>query len=103
MPIPRDTKAQFIAKSKRRWGDRFGYNQVHYVNSRTPVLLWCKVHKTYFSQTPKAHFAAKHACCPRCYAELAGTFQNAWRQNKLDIDAIHYSQFRTLMNQVFTL
>ncbi|NRF28136.1 hypothetical protein HRJ45_24445 [Vibrio coralliilyticus] len=102
MPIPRDTKAKFIAKSQRRWGDRFSYNQVHYTNSRTPVLIWCKTHKAYFSQTPKAHFAAKHACCPKCYAEIAGTFQNAWRKNDRDVDISRHNQFRSLLNQALS-
>ena len=101
MAIPRDTKAKFIAKSQRRWGDRFGYDQVHYVNSRTPVLLWCKDHQEYFAQTPKAHFMAKHACCPICYEELAGTFQNAWRQQHRNDDN-GGQRFQGLMHQVFS-
>ncbi|MGC9459465.1 hypothetical protein [Vibrio genomosp. F10] len=102
MPIPRDTKAQFIAKSRRLWGDRFGYNEVHYLNSRTPVLLWCKEHNESFSQTPKSHFSAKHACCPLCYKELAGTFQNAWRQKRQETPSGQNMRFHSLMNQVFT-
>lgn len=35
-----------------------------------------------FEQTPKAHFAAKHECCPLCYKEIAGSFQNEWRIKK---------------------
>lgn len=102
MAIPRDTRAQFVNKSRRKWGDRYGYQKVDYVNSRTPVLLWCKKHQLYFKQTPKAHFAAKHECCPACYSLVAGTFQNEWRNNiKLTTKPAAPKTFY-LINQVFS-
>ena len=79
MAIPRSTKAEFVRKSQQRWGDKYGYDRVHYVNSRTPVVLFCHHHQSYFEQTPKAHFMTKHECCPLCYQARSGSFQNAWR------------------------
>lgn len=69
----------FIRRSVSRWGHKYGYTKVKYVNSRTPVQIYCLTHNIYFEQTPKAHFTAKHECCPLCYKEIAGVHQNKWR------------------------
>jgi hypothetical protein len=82
MARPRSTTSQFITKSQQRWGDKYGYQKTKYINSRSPVVLLCLKHLQYFTQTPKAHFTAKHECCPLCYKERAGTFQNQWRKEK---------------------
>ena len=60
MARPRLTTSQFITKSQQRWGDKYGYQKTKYINSRTPVVLLCLKHQQYFTQTPKAHFIAKH-------------------------------------------
>ncbi|GLT16920.1 hypothetical protein GCM10007938_06970 [Vibrio zhanjiangensis] len=79
MAIPKNTTQQFIKKSRQKWGNRFGYQKTRYINTRTPVILWCKKHQSYFEQTPKSHFATKHECCPICYSLIAGFYQNQWR------------------------
>lgn len=80
MTKPRLTTEQFIERSQKRWGARFGYRKAIYINNRTPLELFCLKHERYFFQTPKAHFIAKHECCPICYGEVAGSFQNEWRE-----------------------
>ncbi|MCG9596431.1 hypothetical protein L1D15_06780 [Vibrio sp. Isolate25] len=102
MPIARMTREQFIAKSRQRWGEKYGYDGLKYVNSRTPVLLYCFHHQHYFSQTPKAHFAAKHECCPLCYQAIAGRFQNAWRDEQIPPKPSQ-TQYFHLIQQVFRL
>ncbi|MDN3684688.1 hypothetical protein QW180_18280 [Vibrio sinaloensis] len=37
MAIPRDTKQSFVQKAKEKWGDKYCYESVTYLNSRTPV------------------------------------------------------------------
>lgn len=83
MPIPKLTTEKFVARAKKRWGDRYDYSLVEYKTSRLPVRILCKKHDYEFEQTPKAHFATKHHCCPLCYDEVSGTFQNEWR-NKVE-------------------
>ena len=83
MPFLKDTNETFIRKAIKQWGNRYDYSLVQYVNSRTPVVILCNKHQQAFEQTPKAHFAAKRHCCPRCYQEVVGSYQNEWRlQNK---------------------
>lgn len=82
MPFIKDTNKTFIEKAIKRWGSRYDYSLVHYVNSRTPVMIMCKKHKKSFKQTPKSHFATKRHCCPLCYKEVAGSYQNEWRLKK---------------------
>jgi len=80
MPIPKDTNETFIKKARLKWAERYDYSRVRYVNSRTPVTIICRKHHHAFKQTPKAHFSAKHHCCPLCYQEAAGSYQNKWRE-----------------------
>ncbi|MDE1351410.1 hypothetical protein L9W80_14765 [Vibrio aestuarianus] len=79
MPFQKYTNDAFIKKAISRWGDRYDYSAVDYKNSRTPVKILCNKHQKYFYQSPKAHFTAKHHCCPLCYKEIAGYYQNIWR------------------------
>lgn len=82
MPIPTGTKESFVKKAKEKWGEKYNYSRVNYINSRTSVEVICNKHNVIFEQTPKAHFAAKHECCPICYKEISGSFQNEWRSKK---------------------
>lgn len=48
----RKTKEQFVSQCRELWGDRFNYDKVEYVNQRTEVVIYCNVHKRYFTQQP---------------------------------------------------
>ena len=55
----------FIKKSKEKFGDRFDYSKVVYVNSQTPVTLICKEHGE-FSVNMYTHLYSKDGGCPFC-------------------------------------
>lgn len=38
------TTNKFIAKAQTRYGDKFDYSRVDYVNSYTPVTIFCPIH-----------------------------------------------------------
>ena len=57
---------EFITLSKMRYGDRFTYERVVYVYSRTPVEITCKKHGP-FSIAPD--MLLKGGDCPRCRKE----------------------------------
>ena len=57
-----DTKADFIRKARKKHGDKFAYAG-KYVNSRTPMLIRCKLHGK-FHQKPIDHL--KGSGCPKC-------------------------------------
>lgn len=102
MPLPQDTNRTFIKKAINKWGNRYDYTLVQYVNSRTPIVIICNKHKQGFEQTPKAHFAAKHHCCPLCYQEVAGSYQNEWRlQYKSESISPDLSKFSTIVVSIF--
>lgn len=102
MPFPKDTKQTFIKKAVNRWGDCYDYSLVDYVNSRTPIVIICKKHRESFEQTPKAHFAAKQHCCPLCYKEVAGSYQNEWRLNHKNRPIEHdFEKFTAIIASVF--
>jgi len=65
-PITKEEKANaFIKKSKEKFGDRFDYSKVIYVNSQTPVTLICKEHGE-FSVNMYTHLYSKDGLCPFC-------------------------------------
>lgn len=55
---------EFITKSKIVHGDKYGYSQVQYKNSKTHVSILCKVHNEVFTKTPD-HFLSGQGC-PKC-------------------------------------
>ena len=60
-----DTKTDFIRKARKKHGDKFAYAG-KYVNSRTPMLIRCKLHGE-FRQKPIDH--VKGTGCPQCGRE----------------------------------
>ena len=61
--------SKFIEKSKKKFGDKFDYSEVEYVNSQTPVTLICKEHGVRFSITPNVHLMSRFGGCKECHKE----------------------------------
>ncbi|HLP27485.1 MAG TPA: DUF723 domain-containing protein [Candidatus Didemnitutus sp.] len=61
----RDSVHGFIDKAREKYGEKFDYSQVKYVNAWTPVLISCPTHGA-FSQTPAAHLHNTTYGCPSC-------------------------------------
>lgn len=55
----------FIKKSKEKFGDRFDYSKVEYVDSKTPVTLICKEHGE-FRVNMYCHLKTLDGGCPFC-------------------------------------
>jgi Zn finger protein HypA/HybF involved in hydrogenase expression len=64
----------FIQKSREMHGNRYGYDLVHYIDSRIHVTIVCPIHGPY-PQNPSSHMAGHH--CMQCYLDLLkkGLFQ----------------------------
>lgn len=58
---------KFIERSKKKFGDRFDYSEVKYVNAQTPITLICKEHGTRFSTIPNVHFNSRFGGCKECH------------------------------------
>ena len=55
------TQNDFIIRSKKVYGDIYGYDKVNYVNNHTKVKIYCKKCKKYFYQIPNSHLSG-HGC-----------------------------------------
>lgn len=54
-------KEKFIQKSKNKFGDKFNYSRVDYINCTTPVILICPIHGE-ISITPRSHLNSPTGC-----------------------------------------
>ncbi len=59
---------KFIENSRNKFGDRFDYSEVEYVDSQTPVTLTCKEHGIRFSTRPNVHLTSRFGGCKECYS-----------------------------------
>lgn len=65
----RSTKDKFIQKAKKKFKNKYNYDQVVYRNCDSPVLIKCNKHKIYFKTTPFAHLKGQGSC-PSCRYEI---------------------------------
>jgi Zn finger protein HypA/HybF involved in hydrogenase expression len=66
------TLKEFIERAKEKHGDKYGYDEVDYVDSQTKVKIYCKECKKYFWQVPSSHLQGRG--CPICgYKKQAGS------------------------------
>ncbi len=62
------TNAEFVKKAQLRHRDEiYSYEQVKYINKRTPVQIYCKIHECLFWQRPANHLLGRG--CPLCSKE----------------------------------
>lgn len=48
-------KERFILQAQKLNNDKYDYSEVIYVDTKTPVKIFCNVHNIYFYQTPSNH------------------------------------------------
>jgi very-short-patch-repair endonuclease/Zn finger protein HypA/HybF involved in hydrogenase expression len=60
--IPYTTK-EFIKLAKKVYGEKYIYDKVNYINSRTKIIIVCPEHGD-FQQTPYSHL--RNHNCPKC-------------------------------------
>lgn len=59
----RTTRNEFITKAKKIHGEKYGYDDVVYVNKDTKVKILCKIHGIFY-QSPHSHLNGSG--CPIC-------------------------------------
>lgn len=64
----RASKEEFIEKAKKVHGNKYNYDLIEYIDSNTPVKIYCNYCKTYFYQTPGKHLITLG--CPECSKRL---------------------------------
>lgn len=65
MKDKKDLEIEFIQKAKNKWGDKFNYSKVNYINNKTDVWIYCNECKKWFKQAPTHHLRNIHGC-PYC-------------------------------------
>ena len=73
------TTEEFIAKAKVKFGDKFNYDEVVYVNSTVEVIITCNTCDTKFHQMPTCHMAKYgKGGCPVCSKLSRIASNKAW-------------------------
>ncbi len=86
-------KKLFLEKCYNKYGDKFDYSKINYVNSITKVELICKKHGSFFVR-PDAHL--RKVGCPKCNGGIKYTQQEyieiaiSKHGNKYDYSKINY-------------
>ncbi|MDB4266781.1 hypothetical protein N9866_01880 [Flavobacteriaceae bacterium] len=62
---------EIIKEFKLIHGETFNYSKVDYVNSKTGVIITCRIHGD-FKQTPQLHLLNKRPC-PKCKGSIRNT------------------------------
>ena len=63
-PVAHLTQQDFLNRAHARFGDRYDYSKVHFINVATPVQIICKTHGI-FEQPPSWHLNNAIGC-PQC-------------------------------------
>jgi hypothetical protein len=53
---------EFIKKAKEKHGDKYGYWNVVYINSRTKIIIFCKIHNILFQKVATVHLQKTIGC-----------------------------------------
>ena len=65
------TKEKFLKISRQKFGDKFDYTRLNYVDCNTSINLVCSVHGKSFNIKPIKHIRNKTGGCPVCGKELS--------------------------------
>lgn len=60
---------RFLEKCKNKFGDKFDYSKVNYIDCNTPIIIICPVHGE-FEITPTRFLQSKHGC-KKCAIEAS--------------------------------
>lgn len=91
-----ERKQEFIQKAKDKFGDKFDYSKVEYVNSGTKVCIICPEHGEFW-QTPEKHLDNKYAC-HECARKVFGRGNKRYSKEKLIQKFIEIHGYKYLYN-----
>ena len=64
------TKEMFIEKARKKFGDKFLYEKVNFVDMKTPIEIICPKHGTII-MTPNKHLNSKFGCIKCAYNHIS--------------------------------
>ena len=77
----RKNTSAFVSEAREKYGDKFDYSLVEYVNTDTPVKITCPIHGL-FMLSPYRHLKTKTGCTA-CGRKLSGTTRSENDANKV--------------------
>lgn len=96
-------KEEFVKRAVEKFGDRYDYSKVIYVNCDTKVDIICPIHGI-FHQTPYNHL--KSNGCPKCFSETNHIIQRKSKEQfisdsiKLFGNMYDYTECKYLGNKI---
>lgn len=84
----------FIKRAKERYGDRYNYDNINYVNRREPILIHCNKHNIDFNQMPSSHLSNNG--CPMCYTETYSLDTEKFIKRAKEVHGDKYDYSRTV-------
>ena len=95
------TTSQFIQEAKEIHGDKYNYDQVEYINTKTKVNIICPNHGK-FEQNPHDHIAG-HGCdnCSGTYLKTTAQFIQESKEihgDKYDYSKVEYINAKSKVN-----
>jgi hypothetical protein len=90
----------FIVKSKEIWGsDKWEYDKTKYTNSRSKLIVGCKVHNYSFSVYPTQHLKGQKDC-KYCVEDgktekFINNSKEIWGSNTFDYSRVKYKNNKT--------
>ena len=68
--MEKDTQEDFLNKSKNKYGDKFDYSKVNYINNNSRTTFRCLRHNCWFETTPRIHlYGSLYGGCKECAKE----------------------------------
>ena len=96
------TKEDFIQKARKKYGNKYDYSKVEYINRNTKILIKCKKHNIEFFQTPVNHLSGWFGC-PHCGYKNSkitkGEYLIKEYLDNNDIDYVFQKRFNDCKNQ----
>lgn len=81
---------EFIELAKEKYGDKFDYSRVNYVNNSAKVELYCKTCQEWFSVSPREFLSGVHGC-PKCAKNAAFMTVEEFKKKAKEIHGDKYN------------
>lgn len=76
------TKEEWISRFVELYGDKYDYSKSVFINSSTPIDIYCNIHKVYFRKRPDKHIL-NHRCKYCVYDIRKDTLEDFIRKAKI--------------------
>jgi len=89
---------KFILLAEEKHGNEYSYERVEYINIKTKVEIFCKIHKKYFSQTPDKHLVGQG--CPLCRHTKMIKTRRSRGSFKTEIIKNNFDKYRVVIRKI---